>query len=266
MTARKDLLVEREGPVSTLTINRPEKHNLLTLGLLEDLARCLEEIAGEDDVRVVVIRGAGDRAFSAGYDISALPVQPKGEEQERLRRGPPLERAFRAIREFPYPVIAMINGIAYGGGCELAVACDLRVASNKARMGMPPARLGLVYPHQGLQRFVQALGLSPALEIFLTARQYDSASCLRLGLVNEVVDDSSLAGHTRELALEIAGNAPLSLKGMKAALYRIACRPVLDQEDEEALRSLFIKSLQSEDMEEARRAFLEKRRPRFKGR
>jgi enoyl-CoA hydratase/carnithine racemase len=259
------LFLRREDPICTLTINRPEKHNLLTLSILEDMARSLEELAEEDAVRVVVIRGAGDTAFSAGYDITALPIQPTSEEQEDLRRDPPLERALRAIRAFPYPVIAMINGLAYGGGCELAVACDIRVASERTRMGMPPAKLGLVYPHQGLRRFIEVLGLSRTLEIFLTARRYDSASCLRMGLVNEVVGDVDLEDYTRQLATEIAGNAPLSLRGMKSAVYSIGRGRDLDPSEEEALRSMFIRSLQSDDSAEARQAFLEKRKPRFKG-
>mgnify|MGYP006277240371 CR=1 FL=1 len=263
--AYKELLLEREDPICTLSINRPEKRNLLTPRCLEEVVRCLETLAREDSVRVVVIRGAGDRAFSAGFDISALPVQPTTEARGTLQQDPPIERAMRAIGTFPYPVIAMINGLAYGGGCELAVACDIRIAGESARMGMPPAKLGLVYPYEGFRRFVAVIGFSRTLEVFLTARQYDSASCLRLGLVNEVVEDHALEDHTLRLAEEIAENAPLSIRGTKLALHRIARYPVLDPEDEDAIRSLFVRSLESEDMAEAKRAFMEKRRPRFKG-
>jgi len=262
----EELLVEREGAVCTLIIHRPEKRNLLTQPCLDRLTRVMAGLEKEDAVRTVVIRGAGDRAFSAGYDIASLPVRPPSEAEEVPADDPPLERALRSISAFPYPVVAMINGLALGGGCELAVACDIRVMARGAVMGMPPARLGLVYPYEGLRRFLRVLGFSRTLELFLTARQYDSAACLRMGLVNEVVEDEELETHTRRLASEMAGHAPLSLRGMKSALYRVADHPVLPEEEVKAIRSLFVRSLQSEDMTEAKRAFLEKRTPRFKGR
>lgn len=265
MNASNDLLVRRRGAVCTLVVNRPEKHNRLTPACLSDMVQVLEDLGREDRVRAVVIRGAGDRAFSAGYDIASLPSQPSTEAEDALRGDPPMERAFRSIRYFPYPVIAMVNGLALGGGCELAVACDIRIMARSGSMGMPPARLGLVYPCEGLRRFLRVLGFSRTMELFLTARRYDSTSCLRFGLVNEVVEDNDLEAHTNGLAEEIAGHAPLSLKGMKSALYRITDQPLLPEEAEEEIRSLFIRSLQSEDLAEAKQAFLEKRRPRFKG-
>jgi len=262
----EELRIEESGAVCTMVINRPDKHNVLTTSCLEEMVRTMEAMAEEDTVRVVVIRGAGSRAFSAGFDISALPVHPSSHVEDALRGDPPLERALRSIRDFPYPVIAMIQGLALGGGCELAVACDLRVGGRSAKMGMPPARLGLVYPYEGLRRFLRVLGLSRTLEVFLTARRYDSESCLRVGLLNEVVADDELEDHTLKLAHDMAGNAPLSLRGMKSSLYRIADYPALSEEDEAAIRALFVRSLQSEDMAEAQRAFMEKRNPRFKGR
>lgn len=264
MVQENELIVGRDGAIFTLSINRPEKHNLLTPRCLGEISRTLEELAKRES-GVVVLRGAGNQAFSAGYDIAALPIRPSSDSEEELREDPPLERALRAVRAYPYPVIAMIQGLAIGGGCELALACDIRIASTSARMGMPPAKLGLVYPYDGLRRFMSVLGLSRTLEVFLTARRYRSEDCLRLGLVNEVVEDHELEEHTYALARSIGENAPLSLKGMKAALYRIAQYPVLEKSDEDAIKSLFIESLQSEDMAEARKAFLEKRKPRFKG-
>jgi enoyl-CoA hydratase/carnithine racemase len=261
-----ELKIEERGAICTLVINRPDKHNALTDGCLGLMVRAMKDLAGEGTVRAVVIRGAGEKAFSAGYDIASLPVSPSAESEKTLRKDPPLEAAMKSIRAFPYPVIAMIHGLAVGGGCELAVACDLRIGGQSAIMGMPPAKLGLVYPYDGLRRFVRVLGFSRTLELFLTARRYDSASCLRLGLLNEVVEDGDLETHTMRLAEETAGNAPLSLKGMKAALYRMTDFPLLPEEDEEAIRTLFAQSLQSEDIAEARKAFLEKRSPRFKGR
>jgi enoyl-CoA hydratase/carnithine racemase len=266
MCAASELRVEGDGAVRTLVINRPEKRNRLTSACLEAVTQAMEALTGEEEVRAVVIRGAGDKAFCAGYDISALPVGPSPETEAALEETPPLERSMRAIRAFPFPVIAMLNGDAFGGGCELAIGCDIRVAARRVKMGMPPAKLGLVYPYTGYQRFLQVLGLSRCLEIFLTGRVYDSEDCLRMGLVNHVVADEALEPFTYQLAEEMAENAPLSLKGTKKALYSMAGPSNLSVEEEARLRRLFIESLKSEDMAEGRRAFLEKRRPRFKGR
>lgn len=263
--ASSDLLVREEGPICTLVINRPDKRNLLTPKCLEEMASAMARLTGEDRVRVVIIRGAGDKAFSSGYDISALPTSPGPELEAALRQTPPLERAVQALRSFPYPVIAMLNGHAIGGGCELAISCDIRIAARRVRMGMPPAKLGLVYPYSGLRRFLAVLGLSRTLELLLTGRTYDAESCVQMGLVNHVVDDQELEDFTYELAREISENAPLSLRGNKWALYRIADYPLIENHVEEEIRALFVRSLQSEDLAEGRRAFAEKRRPRFRG-
>jgi enoyl-CoA hydratase/carnithine racemase len=222
-------------------------------------------MAHRDEVRVIVIRGAGEKFFSSGYDISALPTDLPADLQSSLKETPPLERALSAIRNFPYPVIAMVNGHAYGGGCELAIGCDIRIAARKTKMGMPPAKLGLVYPYQGFRRFLTVIGFARTLEIFLTGRTYDSQGCFAMGLVNHVVEDDHLEHFTYELAWELAENAPLSLRGTKRALYRMAENPVLGREEEEALQSLFVQSLKSQDHQEAKQAFMEKRRPCFQG-
>jgi enoyl-CoA hydratase/carnithine racemase len=178
---------------------------------------------------------------------------------------PPLEKALSAIRNFPYPVIAMLNGHAFGGGCELAMGCDIRIAARKIKMGMPPTKLGLVYPYQGFRRFINVIGFAKTLEIFLTGRTFDSESCLAMGLINHVVEDDDLETFTYDLASEIVQNAPLSLRGTKTALYMMAEYPKIDKEDEEALWSLFVQSLQSKDHQEGKQAFMEKRRPHFHG-
>lgn len=265
MNGEPELIVKREGAICTLVINRPEKRNLLTSHCLRKMTGLFERLGREGSVRAIVLRGWGKKAFSAGYDVSALPTRPSPDRKDALKESSPLEQTLQAIRNFPYPVIAMINGDAYGGGCELAIGCDIRVASKRAKMGMPPAKLGLIYPYPGYRRFLTVVGFTRTLEIFLTARQYDSESCLMMGLVNYVVEDEQLEAFTYELAQEIAENAPLSLRGTKYALYKIAEYPLLKKKEEEELRSLFIKSLQSEDIEEGKRAFKEKRRPRFKG-
>jgi enoyl-CoA hydratase/carnithine racemase len=266
MTDQPELLVQRQGYVCTLVINRPEKGNFLVPECLLNMADIIENLADEGSVRVLVIRGAGDKFFSAGFDISELPAAPSTGMKASLKKITPLEKALLSIRNFPYPVIAMLNGHALGGGCELAIGCDLRIAAERTNMGMPPAKLGLVYPYQGYRRFLTVLGFARTLEIFLTGRTYDSRSCLKMGLVNHVVDDADLESFTYEIAGELVDNAPLSLQGTKSALYKIAEYPILERNDEDALRALFIHSLQSEDMKEGKRAFLEKRTPHFKGR
>ena len=266
MAVGNELIVRKEGAICTIVINRPEKRNLLTPSCLLKMTEVIEELTKEGNVLVIVIKGAGDQAFCAGYDISALPTKPTSQMEASLKETPPLERALQAIRKFPYPVIAMLNGYAYGGGCELAIGCDIRIAARRTKMGMPPAKIGLVYPYPGYRRFLTVLGFSRTLEIFLTGRTYDSRNCLQVGLVNHVVDDKRLEAFTYDLAKEIAENAPLSLQGTKFTLYKIAENPILKKRDEEEIRSLFIKSLQSEDMSEGQWAFYEKRKPRFKGR
>ena len=261
-----ELLVHKDGAICTLVINRPKKNNFLTPDCLLKMTETLEELSREGSIRAIVIRGSGEKAFSAGYDISSLPIKPSSDREEPLKETPPLEKALRAIRDFPYPVIAMLNGYAYGGGCDLAIGCDIRVAAKRIKMGMPPVKLGLVYPYPGYRRFLKVLGFSRTLEIFLTGRQYDSQTCLNMGLVNYVVENAELEAFTYKLAREIAENSPLSLRGTKYALYKISDYPTLDKEQEEEIRSLFIQSLQSEDIEEGKQAFMEKRKPRFKGR
>jgi len=261
-----ELLIQKDGFICTLVINRPKKRNFLTPDCLLKISEVMDELSREGTIRVVVIRGSGDHAFSAGYDISALPIKPSVDVEDSLKEVPPLEKALQSVRNFPFPVIAMINGYAYGGGCELAMGCDIRVAARRTKMGMPPARLGLVYPYPGYRRFLTVLGFSRTLEVFLTGRQYDSENCLIMGLVNHVVEDSALEAFTYDLAKEITENSPISLRGTKFALYKIADYPVLNKAEEEVIRSLFTRSLQSEDMEEGKRAFIEKRKPRFKGR
>jgi len=262
----KDLLLRHEGAVASLILNRPEKGNSLTAGMLEGIEQVLRELRAQDRVRCLIVRGAGDRAFCTGYDVSLLPVPPTEAEEEHLRKSPPLEGALRALEAFPYPVLAMINGNTFGGGVELALACDIRVGARGIRMGVPAARLGLVYPHRGMGRFLRTLGFGWSLEVLLGGRGHNDETCLRMGLLHYLVDPEKLERYVQDMAREVAQHAPLALKGMKEALYRMAGHPHLAAEEEQLLESLFIDSLKSRDMAEARQAFMEKRRPRFEGR
>ena len=266
MKGSSELLINREGPICTITISRPEKRNALTPDCLYGMAEVLGEVSEEGNVRSVVIRGSGDKAFSSGYDVTALPTKQSHERMVKFAERPPIEHAIQAIRDFPYPVIAMINGYAYGGGCELAIACDIRIAARHARMGMPPAKLGMVYRYRGYRLFLTVLGFSRTLEIFLTGRYYESQQCLEMGLVNQVVDGDRLEPVTNELAREMGENAPLSLRGTKSILNTIARYPILPREQVEEFDSLRDEALQSRDFEEGKRAFREKRKPQFEGR
>lgn len=258
----KELLISKDGPIITLTINRPAKMNALTPECLLEMVDILDQQAQARLSQPVVIRGAGDKAFCSGYDLGALPA---GNSPEKEEEPSPQEKALDAIQRYPYPVLAMLNGFAYGAGCELAVACDLRIASEHIKMGMPPAKLGLVYPYSGYRRFLTVLGLPRTLEIFLTGKYYDSQSCLQIGLVHYLKPQQELESFTYELAGDLAKNSPLSLRGSKYALYKIAENRVVPPDDEQRIRSLHRQSLQSEDLREGKRALREKREPKFRG-
>jgi enoyl-CoA hydratase/carnithine racemase len=259
------LLAEKKDRVLWITFNRPERRNALSPLLLFQLAELLNKVKQEDEVRCGVLRGAGDKAFSSGYDIGAIPAGVSPEVLEELRKKNPLETALEAIQTFPYPVIAMINGVAFGAGCELAAACDIRIAAESARLGMPPAKLGLVYLPAGLLRFVNVVGLAQAKEMFFTGRYYPVARAKEMGLVNYVIPDGQLSDFTAEMALEIAGNAPLSLRGMKTIFNSLLHYQKISPEDLNAAQMLVAQTLGSEDLKEGRKAFAEKRKPVFKG-
>ena len=250
------LHVEEPAPgVARLTISNPEKRGALDPPLLEALAGALERL----EARCVVLTGEG-RAFCAGYDIAAL--MREGAAGAHL-----FPAALAAIEAYPYPVVAALNGYAIGGGLELAIACDLRIAADTAQLGMPPAKLGVVYAAEGINRFVTAIGAARTRELFLTGRRIDAATAERWGLVNQVVEGEALAEQTLALAVEIAGNAPLSLRGNKAAIGAVAAAAgALDSAVAAVLDAERLAAFASEDLQEGLRAFGEKRPPRWQGR
>lgn len=261
------LLSEIRGAVGVLTFNRPERRNALSPQLLDELCGVLADWARDGAVRAVVITGAGDQAFSAGYDIRAIEtVGPAG--QSRAADGPrgtPFGRALAAVRDFPYPTIAMINGHCFGGALHLALCCDLRIAADHISMGMPPAKLGVVYGAEGLWQFLQVLGSARTRELFFTGRAYRGAELRRLGIVEHWVEAAELASTVFALAEEISGNAPLALRGIKHILNRLE-DPVLDPELQAEAGRLVAEAFRSTDLKEGQAAFLEKRPPRFSGR
>jgi enoyl-CoA hydratase/carnithine racemase len=254
------LRVEQPAPgVARLTISNPEKRGALDRPLLEALCGAL----GELDARCVVLTGEG-RAFCAGYDIGELMAEGYDDGVEAAH---PFPAALAAIEAYPFPVLGALNGYAIGGGLELAIACDLRIAGDAIQLGMPPAKLGVVYAHAGLNRFVSAIGAARTRELFLTGRRIDAATAERWGLVNEVVEQERLADAALALAVEIAGNAPLSLCGNKAAIRALVARAgALDPATAAVLDAERRTAFESEDLREGLRAFGEKRAPEWSGR
>jgi enoyl-CoA hydratase/carnithine racemase len=215
-------------------------------------------------VRCVLITGAG-KAFSAGYDIAAIPAESFERDAEALVAHP-FHAALEAVASHPWPVIAAINGHALGGGLELTLTCDLRICAIGAQLGMPPAKLGLIYGHTGLRRFIDTIGVPRTKELFLTGRNVSGERAEQIGLVNEVVDDGELESASVALAAEVAANAPLSMKGNKHAIETLNSYPRLTEEQERELIELRESCFGSEDFREGIAAFGEKRKPTWQGR
>jgi enoyl-CoA hydratase/carnithine racemase len=247
--------------VTRLTIDNPAKRNALDHDILDALAAVLPDL----EARCLLLTGAG-KVFSAGYDIGALPEDDFARAAEAIVAHP-FTAAIEALDAYPYPVLAALNGHAIGGGLELALSCDLRVCSADARMGMPPARLGLIYSHTGLRKFLDAIGAPRTRELFFTARNIGAQEALNWGLVGEVVPAGEVAARGVELAAEIAANSPLSLIGNKRVIRELlAARGALDPAVEKELVALRDACFGSEDFYEGVRAFAEKRAPRWQGR
>ena len=261
----EQLLVDKKGHILTLVLNRPDKRNALTPDMLLLVHETLKKATEDDDIRTVVIRGQGEKAFSSGYDVTAIPTRVSPELQALLDKKSPFEVALDSIINFPYPVIAMLNGFAFGGALDLAVACDLRVAADDIQMGMVPARLGMVYFPDGIQRFIRTIGWPNTKEMFFTARRYKAAQCKAMGLVNYLTPRETLEAFTSGLAEDIAQNAPLALRGIKRIMNLVASSESLEASAREETRQLVEASLSSRDLKEGQAAFLEKRKPKFKG-
>ena len=250
--------------VARLTVSNPDKRNALDHDVLDAIATTLPTLDDGIDTRCVLITGEGS-IFSAGYDIGGIEDSSLSEEAEALVAHP-FHAAMEAISAHPSPVVAAINGHALGGGLELAVRCDLRICAEGAELGMPPAKLGLIYGHTGLQRFIEVIGVARTKEMFLVGRNLDASHAEAIGLVNRVVAPSEIEQAGVELAAEIARNAPLATRGNKRAIDTLARNPVLTDEQERELVELRRSCFTSEDFREGVRAFAEKRPPRWQGR
>ena len=254
------LLVEHLDGVALLTINRPDKLNALNQQVRDDLLEALEAIENDDSLRVVVITGAGEKSFIAGADISEFEGRSPFDQRHAMR----FPRIFDVMASFPKPVIAMVNGFCLGGGCELAMSCDLRIASEKARFGQPEIKLGLIPGGGGTQRMPRLIGLGHAMRLMLTGDMIGADEALQIGLVEQVVPHEDLKARTLELAGRIAQMSPLTLRVAKEAVRASERMPI-----EEGIlyeRDLFCLCFSTEDKKEGVEAFLQKRPAQWQGR
>jgi enoyl-CoA hydratase/carnithine racemase len=249
--------------VARLTIDNPAKRNALDHEILDAIATTMDELDDGIETRCVILTGS-EGMFSAGYDIGDIPDEVFAEEAERLVAHP-FSRAIDAVARFPFPTLAAINGHALGGGLELAVSCDLRLAATGTKLGMPPAKLGLIYSHTGIQKFLDTAGPARTRELFFTGRNVTAERAEQIGLVHEAVPAEDLDRLSVELAAEIAGNAPISLRGNKRIITDLLTFPGLSEKLEAELVELRLSSFRTQDFREGVRAFGEKRKPRWQG-
>jgi enoyl-CoA hydratase/carnithine racemase len=259
------LLLDRPAEaVARLTISNPDRRNALDHEILDAIAEVMPQLDRGIENRCVLITGAPP-LFSAGYDIAGIPEQSFERDAEALVAHP-FHAAMEAIARHPWPTVAAINGHCLGGGLELAITCDLRICAAGAKLGMPPAKLGLIYGHTGLRKFLDVVGLPRTKELFLTGRNFDATRAEEFGLVNEVVAEEELEREAVALGAAIAENAPLSMRGNKHAIDLLNASPELTEQQEAGLVALRESCFASEDFREGIRAFAEKRRPQWTGR
>ena len=262
MTQTDKMLARKEGGVGILTFNSPERHNAVSLEMWEATKSILDGFAADDDIRVVVLTGAGGKAFVSGADISKFASERATLEASRAYNVKS-DAAYSSVADFPKPTIAMIKGYCIGGGVGLAVCCDLRICSDNSRFAVPAAKLGLGYGYSGLKRLVDIVGASFAKEIFYTARQFDAQEAQTMGLVNCVVPGGELEAYVKSITDMICANAPLTIKAVKFTVGEM----LQDEFKRNLARSVELveQCFASRDYTEGRTAFMEKRKPVFTG-
>ena len=256
----ENLLLEHDAGVTIVTINRPKVLNALNGATLDELRRVLLAARRDDAVRCLIITGAGEKSFIAGADINELAKQTPVSGRDHARSG---QHVLDLIENLGKPVIAAINGFALGGGCELAMACTIRIAAQSARLGQPEINLGIIPGYAGTQRLARLIGRGRALDMLLTGEHVNAAEAFRLGLVNRVVPDGSLMDEARKLAASLAAKAPVAVRFIIDAVNKGLDMPLADAQNYEA--TLFGLVASTEDMREGTKAFLEKRKAEFRG-
>lgn len=263
MTTTDKMLATRQGRVGIMTFNNPEKRNAVSYEMWETAETILEDFAADPDVRVIVLTGAGGKAFVSGADISKFESE-RATVDAQQRYNTLIERLYARIYTIDKPTIAMIRGVCIGGGLNLAVCCDMRYATAESRFALPAAKLGLGYGYSGLRRYIETLGPAVTKEIFFTGRQYTAEDALRWGLVNHIVADDALEQVVMDTANTIADNAPLTIRGIKISTVEALRDP--DVRDLERADQAVAACFASQDYIEGRQAFMEKRKPNFTGR
>jgi enoyl-CoA hydratase len=249
--------------VGIVTFNNPEKRNAMSLDMWEGLGAALIELRDDPDVRVVILTGAGDKAFMSGADISQFEKnRHNAQASEQYGKRSDAQRALLA--DYPKPTIACIRGFCLGGGMQIAMLADIRIAAENSQFGIPAAKLGIAYGYEGLNNLVSLVGPSWARLLLYTGMRIDSAEALRIGLVDRVVPDTELWDATSDIARTISGNAPLAIQAAKITIAQVLKDP--DKRDMNAIKAIGTACMDSEDFREGRRAFMDKRKPRFTGR
>ncbi|MBX9812800.1 MAG: enoyl-CoA hydratase/isomerase family protein [Burkholderiales bacterium] len=262
-TLTDKLIARKEGAIGWIIFNNPARHNAVSFEMWQALPVVLDEFARDPEVRVIILRGAGEKAFVAGADISQFKEKRSSEEAVQAYNAA-ADNANKALHECPKPTIAMIRGYCIGGGTAIAVGCDIRIAAEDARFGVPAGRLGLGYRFMGIKRLADVVGPSFTAEIFFTARQFTAQEALQMNLVNRLVPVAELEQYTLDYANTIAGNAPLTIASIKRALIEYLKDP--DKRDLELCQKMVEDCYKSADYREGQTAFMEKRKPVFKGR
>lgn len=260
----QELLREVKGGIAAITINRPDQRNAFTYEMWKRLATMIGELKDDPEARVVILRGAGTQAFSAGANIAEFE-ETRRNSALAIKYHAAVEEAFRAVADLPKPTIAMVAGFCVGGGLELAISTDLRIAADNSRFGMPTAKLGIVMPYWEMSRLVRLVGAGRAMDMVLTARLVEAEEALRIGLISRLVPLAEIEQVTNQVAAEIAAYAPLSHRWHKEILETILRTSDLDGLTAEEVKLPFA-CFDTEDFQEGRRAFLEKRKPEFRGR